>query len=197
MEMYDEPNDDDLLAANLTGIAYHETGHVVMHLHYYTIPNYVTLRPSRGCLSRVNTPLKPYSHLETLPLESPDTEATIRRYAHSACAGGAAEAILNDEVFDIDEVLAGEKSEVIDDLERLVLCISLMLKQRGVDDTEEWPEDEHSPRDLLFMELWDEAVEILKSHWPAVEAIVKSLIEREGLKYDELLDIYNAADAED
>ncbi len=43
MEMDDKPNDDDLLAADLTGTAYHEVGHVVMNLHYGTVPDYIML----------------------------------------------------------------------------------------------------------------------------------------------------------
>jgi hypothetical protein len=175
--------DEDFFSSCLPGSAIHEAGHIVVGLHYHVWPNFATLEPTEDCLARVNSPRIPYSLLETLPQDSPDTKQLIRQYAHHACAGAAAEIIREDEdLFDLFliEDLLGEgdiKSRSESDYYHVFLCLNLL---------ENDPEKVNEP----FEEIWNETVDIFQSHWAAVEALAQALLERTRLEGDELLAIW-------
>jgi ATP-dependent Zn protease len=45
-----------------------------------------------------------------------------------------------------------------------------------------------------FEEIWNETVDILQSHWAAVEALAQALLKRKTLTRDELLAIWEATE---
>ena len=186
--------------------AFHEAGHVVMNLHYLSVPEYATLEPHGEFQARVHSASITSSLLKEIVQSSSDFdwEPLVRRYAHSAYAGAAAEAIIDGDLLEavfeeliITDLLGETDMSENSYFSRLEVCLNLMLELHGDADPEKWPFGKLSPYDILFEEIWDETIEILQQHWTDVTTIAEALIERRTLTGEELLAIYDECEVED
>jgi len=192
--------DKEFLESCLLASALHEAGHVVVNLHYKSWPDFATIEPTEEHIARVHSARLPYTYLASIAEQLADPEALLRQYSHSACAGAAAEIIREGDIewFEPACEFIGRYDDVSisTDFGRLEICINLILKRQGNDDPEKWPLDKVSPFDVLFEELFEETIDILKSHWASVEAIEQALLKHKTLDREQLLEIYEGVESQ-
>ncbi len=179
-------------------MAWHESGHVVIRILNGDILKHVTIEPVRGM---AHGHIK---YIEKYLSEEPFNPDRLRESARAICAGAAVDMIIiaerdcEEEVeCDCDDIkMALGEMEDSTDYELMRTRINTLLELQGKGDPDRWNPDLMSPFDVLLKEIWEETIEILKDHWPTVEAIATSLLEHRTLTGKQIGVIYEAIETD-